>query len=249
MSALDDPLRLSLAERLKLALPTSLHLRNIARRELRKGEPELHLLPFLADRRRLALDVGANKGVYSHLLRRYCTAVHAFEPHPKMLRFLRRNVGSWATVHGAALSDKAGRAELRIPRWKNGYSNQGASLSTVKVSAGYYSLTVETVRLDDLGLGPVGFMKIDVEGFEQAVLDGAAQTIARDRPVLLIEIEEKHTKRPIEDSIASVNALGYRCLALQRGVLSAWTSLDPDANHRRPADPADYIFNFIFLPA
>lgn len=249
MSAAADPLRLSIGERLKLALPGPWHLRNILRRARLRGEAELHLVPFLADRQRLALDIGANKGVYSAALRPYCAGVHAFEPHPKMLRFLRRNIGAWAGVHACALGAENGTAELRIPRWKSGYSNQGASLSTLKVAADYFPVPVTTARLDDLDLAPVGFMKIDVEGHEQAVLTGAQGTIARDRPVLLIEIEEKHTKRPLEDSIAAVCALGYRCLALHRGVLTLWEHLDAETHHRSPADPGDYLFNFIFLPA
>ncbi len=244
MSAqLENPLDLTFSDRLKLLLPGGLHLANVARRERRKGEAELHILPDLVDKARLALDIGANKGVYSYLMRGLSAGVHAFEPHPKMLRFLRRNIGDWASVHGFALSDRNGRAELRIPRWKNGYSNQGASLSTVKVEAEYFAVTVETMRLDDLGLGPVGFMKIDVEGFELAVLTGAADTIARDRPVMLIEIEEKHSKRPIAESVAAVCGYGYRCRALLDGVL---TEL-PDAAAQERAARAG-IFNFVFLP-
>jgi hypothetical protein len=100
--------------------------------------------------------------------------------------------------------------------------------------------------LDDLGLKDIGFIKIDVEGFESSVLAGALVTIARDRPSILIEIEEKHTKKPIEDSLQEVVALGYRGLFIRNGALHPLSAFDPVAHHRQPT--AGYVFNFLFLP-
>ena len=51
-------------------------------------------------------------------------------------------------------------------------------------------IPVKVVRLDDEGLGNVGFMKIDVEGHEYEVIDGARALLARCRPNLLVEILE-----------------------------------------------------------
>ena len=51
-----------------LLVPGWLYMKYRVAKELRKGEPETRLLPFLVDRRRAALDIGANKGVYTHLL-------------------------------------------------------------------------------------------------------------------------------------------------------------------------------------
>ncbi|MBF0249125.1 MAG: FkbM family methyltransferase [Alphaproteobacteria bacterium] len=240
----------SLEERLRGALiPPRLYYGMRARREHRKGEAELRILPFLADPARVAVDAGANKGVYTYWLERLSRHVHAFEPNPKMFDVLRRGAGPNATVHYAALSDTTGQLALRIPETGKGrYSNQGASLNHDKVGERYGEVMVDTFRLDDQNLGPVGFLKIDVEGHEMEVLDGARQTIERDRPALLIEMEQKHTKRPIEDDLARVEALGYRTLYLHRGVLKDGTDFDGDFHQRGVEDWADYVFNFIFLP-
>ncbi|MFQ5958887.1 MAG: FkbM family methyltransferase [Alphaproteobacteria bacterium] len=237
-----------LEERLKNALvPPALYYRFRAHRELRRGERELGLLPYLLDRRRNSVDVGANKGVYTYWLQRYSRHVHAYEPNPKMFRLLEAGAGGNVTVLPVALSNANGRARLRVPQTAKGYSNQGASLNHEKVGATYGEVEVETRRLDDEGLCDVGFIKIDVEGHEFAVLEGARETIARDRPTLLIEIEETHNKMPIEDSLARVADLGYDGFALIGGSLKSLAFFDAEAHHRAPARREDYVFNFLFF--
>jgi FkbM family methyltransferase len=241
----------TLEERLKYALvPGPLYIRYRAAKEWWRGEREVRLLPHLADPARVSVDVGANKGVYAYFLARWSRHVHAFEPNPKLFTVLRRTMGRArsVTLSPLALADREGMAELRIPMGNRGYSNQGGSLSAVKVPDHFRPVPVRTARLDDLDIQDIGFMKIDVEGFESKVLLGARETIARDRPVLLIEMEEHHRGEPIEAAIAEVEALGYRSLALHRGRLMDLDRFDGQRFHRAPASRADYIFNFVFLP-
>jgi FkbM family methyltransferase len=229
-------------------IPPRLYIRYKALKELRRGEAEVRLLPFLVDRHRVALDIGANKGTYSYFLARLARQVHAFEPNPKMLHILQRTAAGNVAVSPYALSDQTGSAVLRVPRGRKGLSNQGGSLSATKVKDNFASVEIQSRRIDDLGIADIGFIKIDVEGHEQAVLEGARETIARDRPNLLIEMEEAHTGEPIEQSIARVVSLGYRCLFLDRdvGALRAIEDFDPLRQHRQPTGA--YVFNFIFLP-
>jgi FkbM family methyltransferase len=69
------------------------------------------------------------------------------------------------------------------------------------------SITVRRVTVDGLGLTGVRFIKMDVEGHEAAALRGAEQTIMRDSPVLLIELETRHQR--IEDVIGTLTGWGY----------------------------------------
>jgi FkbM family methyltransferase len=239
----------TIEEKLKNALvPPKLYLRYKALKEYWRGEAEVRLLPFLVPPRRNAVDAGANKGAYTYFLARRAAHVWAFEPNPKMYDVLRRTVPANVTASRVALSNRSGTADFRIPQMAGGgYSNQGGSLSTAKVSSGYASVAVEAKPLDELGLTDVGFIKIDVEGFEAEVVEGARETIRRDRPVLLIEMEERYTKVPIERSLADIAALGYRGLFLEKGLLRPLDAFDPEAHHR--AATKAYVFNFVFLPS
>ena len=240
----------SLEERVRnLLIPPKFYYGLRARREQRKGEAELRLLPFLIDPNRVAVDAGANKGVYTYWMEQLALSVHAYEPNPKMFDVLKAGVGAKATVHHAALSDQAGTFALRIPKnTRGGYSNQGGSLNHDKVGDSYGEVQVETRRLDDESIENIGFLKIDVEGHEMAVLDGAKAVIARDRPTLLIEMEQQHTGRPILDDLKQVTDLGYRMVFLHQGVLKSGDLFDAQAHHTAAPSPADYVFNFIFLP-
>lgn len=240
----------TLEEKIKRALtPPRLELARVVARELKRGEPELRLAPLLADKDRLALDIGANRGVWSHVLARAGAQVHAFEPNPKLFAVLDAAKPKGATAHQIALSDRDGEAVLKVPLYARGYSNQHASLEDARVGDNAYGeVRVRTARLDTLELAPVGFMKIDVEGHERAVLEGARETIARDKPALVIELEERHTGRPIEESVAEVEALGYQALVVKNGRLRRLDGFDPDADHRARAEQPGYVFNFVFLP-
>lgn len=230
-------------------VPTSLYMRYRARKEWTRGEQEVRLLPFLSDKTRVSLDVGANKGVYTWFLRQHARDVYAFEPNPKIFPILKRLETDRIHVSPVALSDTSGTAAFRVPRHRRGgFSNQGGSLSTVKVADNFESVEVDTQRLDDLDIRNIGFIKIDVEGFEQEVLAGARETIARDRPNLLIEMEETHTKQPIENALHCVLDMGYRGLFLHNGVLRSLERFHGDQHHRKAVERKDYIFNFIFLP-
>ena len=61
-------------------------------------------------------------------------------------------------------------------------------------------------------------------------------------------MEEAHTKQPIEEAIAAVEALDYRGLFLKHGVLLPIDAFDGNRHHRKAERREDYVFNFVFLP-
>jgi FkbM family methyltransferase len=246
------PPRIPIEDRIRQwIIPRRLYWWDKYRRDLRRGERELRLVPFLAHPDRVSLDIGAFKGMYSYAMMQHSRAVHAFEPNPNMYRMLEQRLGGFAgrvTTHEVALSNVSGTAELRVPNRGSGFHHPRASLSTAAVSDDYTSTTIRTARLDDLHIANVGFMKIDVEGFERQVLEGAAATIARDKPNMLIELEEEHTKLPLPEMAGFVCGLGYECLALVHGVLTTFSRFDVTRHHLAPASKHDRVNNFIFLP-
>ena len=52
-------------------------------------------------------------------------------------------------------------------------------------------------------------LNIDVEGHEQNVINGASNTIKKNMPILLVEIEKKHTQKPIIQTINTIKNYGY----------------------------------------
>ena len=91
-------------------------------------------------------------------------------------------------VIAAAASDHRGEAELWLP--PSGGGSRGVS-SLHRRDIHGTSIKVPLVTVDGLGLRNVTFMKIDVDGREVPVLRGAADTIRRDQPRLLVEVEER----------------------------------------------------------
>jgi hypothetical protein len=76
---------------------------------------------------------------------------------------------------------------------------------------------VEIRTLDDFGLMNVSFVKADVEGSEREVLDGARATIARDRPIILLELLSGTHDDPAAYTAAICQSFGYDAFIIQRG--------------------------------
>ena len=233
-----------------------------ARYYKRYGEVELHLLEFLCQRDRDAIDVGANDGCYVHYLRRYARRAIAFEPMPVFARMLRRKFRRRVVVESVALSDAAGTVSLCMPV-VDGAVVGGCSTISSAASAVYparRAIEVPTDRLDDVYGDDVGFIKIDVEGHQQAVLDGAVATIRRCRPRMLVEVEERLSPGGLARAKAYFKDLGYRGYYVHDGRLKPIdqfsiahlqkTSNLPDltATLKERERFGQYIYNFIFLP-
>jgi FkbM family methyltransferase len=228
----------------------------------RYGEVELHLLEFLCRRDQDAIDVGANDGCYVHYLRRHARQVIAFEPMPSLARMLRRKFRRGVVVESMALSDTAGTVSLRMPV-VDGVVVTGCSTVSSVASATYpahRAIEVPMDRLDSVYGGEVGFIKIDVEGHEQAVLDGAIETIRRCRPRMLVEVDERLAPGGLARAKAYFRDLGYLGYYVEAGRLEPIERFSTE-RLQNPANLPDltaplqqrkrfgrYIYNFIFLP-
>jgi len=228
----------------------------------RYGEVELHLLEFLCDRDSDSIDVGANDGSYVHYMRRYSRHVVAFEPMPSLAKALHAKFPRKVTINQMALSDATGTIELRMPV-VDGVLVTGCS--TVADSASetypdYQGIEVRMDRLDNVYRGRAGFLKIDVEGHEQAVLDGAVETIRRCQPRVLVEILDKFSPGGLKRAQTFFDRRGYRGYFVHDGELKPVEAFSID-EMQNPANLPDltaplqarqrfgrYVYNFIFLP-
>ena len=225
----------------------------------KRGEPEVHLIRHLVAPGTTALDIGASIGIYAAEMARYAAKVIAFEANPAVAAFTRSVAARNVEVINVALSSKAGTTTLKIPRNPGGATID--ELATIEPGNPLHAsdsetVQVETKRLDELGITNCSFIKIDVEGHEEAVLDGASALIAAQRPVLMVELNEDFNPGVVQRLAARYAALNYRGLFLSQGTLHPIAEFDP-ARHQNPGNlkprhmlppGAEYINNFVFVP-
>jgi FkbM family methyltransferase len=179
-------------------------------------EREMELLPVLCDPARTGIDIGAKVGMYTYRIRQSSSDVVAFEPIPLFHNMLKAVFdGKRGRIEPVAVSDRRGRATLRMPYDQKGGAQFGRSTIDVgnklthEQCATVEEIEVETCTLDECAIPNVGFVKFDVEGHELAVLDGAVQTIATHKPNLLIECNEDHQQDGISKLAAWLDAHDY----------------------------------------
>ena len=250
MTQLGRALRIGTRSIAARVIPPRYWLQLAVRSNLRHGEPELQLLPRLLDSTRAFIDVGGNVGVYAAVAEQFSEHVHVFEPHPALAQRLRKSLRPTSQVLQVALSDRAGEAVLWAPEALSRSSLERGANGALPVNP----VTVSTARLDDFDIPAVGLIKIDVEGHELAVLRGAQATITRDRPAILVEIEERHHRGSSVGVFDYLANLGYRGFFMHRGKLRRLEEYDFE-NLQRPENAKsphgghhpDYINNFIFV--
>lgn len=144
------------------------------------------------ERRRVCVDIGAHVGLWSMWLTGYFRHVRAFEPVPHHGDIFPFNVDmTKATLHRAALGRREGTIAMAVPHRVTGnahVSERGhAPNRRAGDGPGDKILGVPMRTLDSFGFSQVDFIKIDVEGFELPVVEGAAETIKRWRPNMIVE--------------------------------------------------------------
>ena len=203
---------LPLKERLIMHLvPATLYYWRRIVDEARWGEHELSTLRTILAPGGTAVDVGANQGFYAYAFSRIAERVEAFEPNPDCAAFARRMLGRRARVHGVALSNSAGRREFVVP-----VSDEGQILHLGGALAGVGAAAARTMRfevdvrtLDSYGFTDVRVVKVDVEGSEMDVLEGARTAILRDRPALIVELLTGAHRDPVAITQTICAVFGY----------------------------------------
>jgi FkbM family methyltransferase len=200
----------------------------------------------LTDAGDVAVDVGANIGYMTLVLAlssgpegRVC----CFEPNPDLVPILRKNVSNWCSpqfapiqIETVALSDRNGEGVLGYP--DDYASNKG--LASLEFKNG--GVSVKLRRLDAVNeVGPIGIMKVDVEGHEASVLMGAEKLLSRKlvRDILF----EEHEAYPAPSHKVLLGH-GYQIFRVSGSI---WRPLllQPEAPPRQTFLPPNYPPNFL----
>lgn len=209
------------------------------------------------------VDVGAHDGLITIPLARLPgSRVLAFEPLPPAMARLRDALGDrYPNVEciAAALGDRAGEITLAMPvldgvaqeQWASTAKDYAAHLSA-RVAVRRFAVPVQ--RLDDHGITDLTGLKVDAEGAEYEILRGARETLLRCRPVITLEVEERHREGSTWAVPAYLDALGYEVLFELRGAWFPMAALDRATMQRASPDPSvfeasdPYVFVFYALP-
>ena len=166
-----------------------------------------------------SIDIGSNYGSYTSILRDVSKKVISIEPNRGILNFQKKILGhKRIDFYNVAIGDKNNEVILNIPFKNNLHIYEEAFISD-KIVTQYY-LKVNQRNGDDLFLNSKGldFIKIDVEGYENEVLKSLSKSIQKFLPVILIEIEVRHsTKILINELINELKDLDYNFFFMKSG--------------------------------
>ena len=161
----------------------------------------------------MAVDGGAYKGEWTGTLRQRFGKVYAFEPQPIYADRLSLMFPDVVVVN-AALMDRSGTGVFIVPPRTHKVPFTDRSTTVIRQETG----GVSVVRLDDFPIENCGLIKLNVEGCEPFVLEGARGILVRDSPVVIME--ESHPKKLPEIYKQSpgrarsiLDRLGYRQVA------------------------------------
>lgn len=150
---------------------------------------------------RTALDIGCDEFMFAGMLAKEFEHTHCFDFRNKWAQ-AGRYIGdkSKITFHHTGLGEKE---DVR-------YSKPGVGRIKSDTAVGRSTLRVPILTLDSFGLFEnIDFIKIDVEGYEPKILQGAMKTIASNSPVILCEIN-----RGDFTAKEMLEGIGYRCVAV-----------------------------------
>ena len=239
----------------------------------RKVEPEFLWIKEILEKNSVFMDVGANVGAYLYTLENHLKPenIYAFEPNQQLFKRLKRLFPK-VNLLSFALSDVSTIAEFKIPVINGEKVHTRGTLQTsIKEKNEEKTILqkVEVKPLDDLvfddvyieqgrnaqtnqfNLNKLDFIKIDVEGNEMQTLRGAKKTIEKFKPILMVEMEQRHHKENLWTLISEIADWGYSINFLDRKTLQPKLLTEEFLNQQNPDNVKnykDYINNIIFLP-
>jgi len=155
---------------------------------------------------RNVVDVGAAVGLYSHFWAPLCKHIYSYEAVSEVFDQLEKVKAQHEnmTIYNKAVSNFCGTTKFYV-------DDKRLSNNSFSDLVGGQEIEVPVTKLDKEDIDNVGFIKIDVEGHELKVLQGAENMINIDKPVVMCEIYPKFNDGPVENTFNFFFDRGYTC--------------------------------------
>jgi FkbM family methyltransferase len=203
---------------------------NILRRILMKGdyEPEFaKIVVKYLDTQRDALDIGANIGLFSVLIRKTLddsSKLLSVEPTPRAVELLKANLNRNSCekntiIFNGVASNSDGTMEINIIPGMEEYSSIGSIIYKKEMHRAIVNVESNTVDtlVNKYNLNP-GFLKVDTEGAELLVFKGAVNTLKKFQPVILSELADTLLETlgsSAKEAIEYLQSLGYKVIDVE----------------------------------
>ncbi len=174
----------------------------------------LEKLVSLKGSSRIALDIGANIGIYAYKMSKLCNKVYAFEINDTLHSFIENYKIKNLQLEKYGLSNICDKATIYLPLNLKGDKLHGwGSLEKRELEGvkDFYTKETEVKTLDSLNIKDIDLIKIDVEGHENKVLQGGINTIKSQRPLIIIETDLNNVETFLINFFKEIN---YRLLKL-----------------------------------
>ena len=162
------------------------------------------LTEYVPDSGEVAIDIGANRGLWTRWLAARYKYVHAIEPNHLVLPDLKVGLPENVTVHEIALWSEETLLHFNTyacPDHLSAYfQDEGLCTGPVTGTADLMGMPLDALAIS----GKVDFLKIDTEGAEYEIILGALNLIARNQPVILIEIHSARNNDALHDLLPSM---------------------------------------------
>lgn len=212
-------------------------------------DEEFSLLPILCDPQRISLDVGVLFGGYAREMMDHSQEVFMIEANPLQVAFLKRAFPDRKSqIVSSAAGALSGEIEIRVPSSMPGNATV-ESENQLDRHRKLLSFTVPIRPLDELfPESDIGFIKIDVEGHENAVLIGAQNLIQRCRPKVILECIDDHKKGAVAEMRTFFEKMDYAVLFLSENRLNDIAEYNDSFIDPNKRNSKAFVNNFIALP-